>query len=257
MAVELSPPFACHPTARQTTTTLPTRMSIACRTRSHANAPLALFAGCCLYHKGNQYHIPTAKFTRAPVEQMGLVGLCKALAMTPNEVKGFENLCKLLKNVDISSALSVLDPANGEFLQHRQLCREPCYKTKWDTSYANDLCQLCQGIGTGPSPGVQLIGNNTFFFINYQDIPSHKCKEICHIIVVCKVCPEKDDPDCTRVTINNNRICYPGDVDSNTASLKIVKLILNSDLSRKDACFSTFDLKNSHLDTPMPNPEYV
>ncbi len=76
-------------------------------------------------------------------------------------------------------------------------------------------------------------------------------------MVVCEVPPKKDDPDRTRITIGGNRICYPGDVGTNTASLELVKLLLNSVLSRKGACFSTIDLKNFYLDTPMPDPKYL
>ncbi len=156
------------------------------------------------------------------------------------------------------SALSVLDPATGEFLEHRQLRRDPCYKAIWETSYANELDRLCQGIGSGSTPSSQRIaGTNTFFIINYQNIPLHKRKEICHTMVVCKVRPEKDDPDRTRITISGNRICFPGDVGTNTASLELVKLLLNSILSRKGARFSTIDLKKIYLDTLMPDPEYV
>jgi hypothetical protein len=103
----------------------------------------------------------------------------------------------------------------------------------------------------------QVAGTNTFFLINYQDILSHKRKEICHTTVVCEVCPEKDDPHHTRITIGGNRICYPGNVGTNMASLKLVKLLLNSVLSRKGARFSTINIKNFYLDTPMPDPEYI
>jgi hypothetical protein len=98
---------------------------------------------------------------------------------------------------------------------------------------------------------------NTICLINYNDIPLHKRKEICHTMVICKVRPEKDDPDRTRITIGGNRICYPGNVGTNTALLELVKLLLNSILSRKGARFSTINIKNFYLDTPMPNPEYV
>ncbi len=76
-------------------------------------------------------------------------------------------------------------------------------------------------------------------------------------MVVCEVRPEKDDPDRTRITIGGNRICYPGDVGTKTALLELVKLLLNSVLSRKGARFSTIDIKNFYLDTPMPDPKYV
>jgi hypothetical protein len=51
-------------------------------------------------------------------------------------------------------------------------------------------------------------------------------------MVVCEVRPEKDDPDRTRITIGGSRICYPGDVGTNTVSLELFKLLLNSVLSR-------------------------
>ncbi len=100
--------------------------------------------------------------------------------------------------------------------------------------HANELGRLCHGISYGPTPNSQRVaGTNTFCLINYNDIPLHKRKEICHTMVVCKVRPEKDDPDCTRITIGGNRICYPANVGTNTALLELVKLLLNSVLSRK------------------------
>jgi hypothetical protein len=76
-------------------------------------------------------------------------------------------------------------------------------------------------------------------------------------MVVCEVRPEKDDPDRTQITIGGNCICYPGDVGTNTALLELIKLLLNSVLSWKGAHFSSIELKNFYLDTPMPKPEYV
>jgi hypothetical protein len=199
-----------------------------------------------------------AKATRSPPVQLGFAGLCEAFSMSPKEVDGFANLCSSLAKIDQfdPSAFSVLDPVTGELLEHRQLCRDPRYKATWDTSYANDIGCLCQGIGLGSTPNSQRVaGTNTFFLIDYQDISSHKHKEICHTTVVCEVCPEKDDPDSTHITIGGNRICYPGYVGTNTALLELVKLLLNSVLSRKGAWFSTVNIKSFYLNTPMPDPE--
>ncbi len=89
------------------------------------------------------------------------------------------------------------------------------------------------------------------YCINYHDIPSHKKKEICHTMVVCEVRPEKDDPNHIQITIGGNCICYPGNVGTNTALLELLKLLVNSVLSWKGACFSSTNLKNFYLDTPM------
>ena len=226
---------------------LPPRIPIAHRTRARTNAPLALFSGHMPVYAG---YVPTPKSApKTALKPMGFAGLCRAHSMTTPEVLDFALLCR---------ALSVLDPTTGEFMEHRQLRRDPKYKPVWDKSYSNELGRLCQGIGTGASPTSKRVeGTNTFFLINYNDIPVHKRKEICHTLVVCEVRPEKDDPDRTRITIGGSRICFPGDVGTNTASLELVKIMLNSVLSRKGARFSTIDLKNFYLDTPMPDPEYV
>jgi hypothetical protein len=50
---------------------------------------------------------------------------------------------------------------------------------------------------------------------------------------------------------------FPGGVGTNTASLELFKLLLNSVLSCKGVRFSSIDLKNFYLDTPMPDPKYV
>jgi hypothetical protein len=200
--------------------------------------------------------IPTSKSVRRDEEYMDFVGLCQA--MDENDVESFAGLCQALHDAEPPSANAVLDPASGEFLEHRQLRRDPRYKTVWDTSYANELGRLCQGIGEGPKPGTKRVeGTNTFFIIDYDDIPAHKKKQVCHTKVVCEVRPEKDDPDRTRITIGGSIICYHGDVGTNTASLELIKILLNSVLSRKGARFSTIDLKNFYLDTPMKDSEYA
>ncbi len=133
--------------------------------------------------------MPTAKTTRALPAPLGFAGLCEAFSLSRKESNCFANLCSLLGKMDCLdlSALSVLDPATGEFLEHRQLRCDPRYKAVWDTSYANELGRLYQGVGSGATPSSQWVGGtNTFFIINYQDIPLHKRKEICHTMVVWK-----------------------------------------------------------------------
>ncbi len=76
-------------------------------------------------------------------------------------------------------------------------------------------------------------------------------------MVVWEVHPEKDDLNSTRITIGGNRICYPGDLHTNTALFELLKLFLNSVLSWNGARLSSIDRKDFYLDTPMPNPEYV
>ena len=75
--------------------------------------------------------------------------------------------------------------------------------------------------------------------------------------MVCEERPQEADPNRTRITIGGNRSIYPGEVATPTASLELVKLIINSVLSRHGAKFAWFEVKNFYLATPMDRSEFV
>jgi hypothetical protein len=104
---------------------LPAREPVAHRTRARAPAPapLALFTAGRPLHECATYQMPTAKTIRSPAEPIGFAGLCRAMPAT--EVSGFAGLCQALSLLDVPEALSVLDSSTGEFLEHRQLRRDP------------------------------------------------------------------------------------------------------------------------------------
>jgi hypothetical protein len=53
----------------------------------------------------------------------------------------------------INRAASVFDEGTGNFHKWRQLQTHPTLSTTWNTSYANKLGCLCQGIRTSPNDG--------------------------------------------------------------------------------------------------------
>ena len=134
----------------------------------------------------------------------------------------------------VLEALPFLDEELGKLLEHRQLRQHPRLKDTWDTSYSNELGRLCQGIGRGTvGPNKQIIkGTGTFKVIRFNDVPFEKRKNICHTRVVYEYRPEKDDPNRTRITIAGGHILVPFDVSTPTGSLELVKLMINSVLSR-------------------------
>ena len=87
---------------------------------------------------------------------------------------------------DANLALPVLDHDTGKTLEHRQLRRHPKYKETWDTSYANELGRLCQGIGSKPTlapttPATRqqrVAGTDTFRPIKYCDIPRERRHDV-------------------------------------------------------------------------------
>ncbi len=128
----------------------------------------------------------------------------------------------------------------------------------WNTYYANKLGRLCQGIGTGPNAGKHVKGAITLFPILYDMIPVDCCKEITYSKVVCMVQSEKgDDTNRMCITIGSNNIAYPGDVGTPSGLIELVKLLVNSILSQRNAQLATMDLKNFYLNIPLDRPEYV
>ena len=75
--------------------------------------------------------------------------------------------------------------------------------------------------------------------------------------MLCQERPGKSDPNRTCITICGTNVRYPGDVGTKTASLELLKLIINSVISRAGEKFVAFDVSNFYLDTPMKKAEHV
>ena len=126
--------------------------------------------------------------------------------------------------------MPVLNETSGQSLQYRQLRKHPKFAHIWNTSYANELGRLFQGIGkVSKGPRQQRVeGTNTFRLIKFSEIPKYRQHTIFHSMVVCEVKPHKEDSNRRRITVAGSQIFYLGDVDTPTGSLKLVKLIINS-----------------------------
>ena len=89
--------------------------------------------------------------------------------------------------------------------------------------------RLCQVVGKDPNGKGKIIEEtNTFFAIKFEDISKDRLNEICYTSVVCEVRPGGKDPNRKRIIICGTNVCYPGDVGTNTASLELFKLMINS-----------------------------
>ena len=117
--------------------------------------------------------------------------------------------------------MPVLSDETGSFLEYRQLWNHPKYQKIWEESYCNELGCLCQGIGTGDKglKKQRFSVTETFRVFWYEDVPADIIKEINYVGVVCEVCPQKDHPNRTWITIGDNVIIHLGYVATPTASL--------------------------------------
>ncbi len=89
------------------------------------------------------------------------------------------------------------------------------------------------------------------------DMRSHKTDSRMSLIkFVASIRTEKDEPHRIRATLGGNLINYPEDVGTPTADLLLIKIFLNSVISKEGGRFATADISNFYLMTPLRSPEY-
>jgi hypothetical protein len=139
----------------------------------------------------------------------------------------------------------------GECLNYRQLIRYPKYQKIWNTLAANEFGRLAQGVGG------RVKATNTIFFIPKDKVPKDRMKDVTYGSFTCNLKPNKTEKHQTRLTAGGDRINYPKDVCTPTADMTLVKILLNSIISTKEAKCVTLDVKDFYLNTPMKRCEYM
>ena len=88
------------------------------------------------------------------------------------------------------------------------------------------------------------------------DVPANKKPAYYNPQVRTKI---KDGETIYRVrgTIGGNQVQYSGKTAAHTASLPLIKILLNAVVSDPQARFMTADIKDFYLGTPLPQPEYM
>ncbi len=127
----------------------------------------------------------------------------------------------------------------------------PKYKELWGKSYTKELGLLAQGI-----PRVSK-GTNTIICICRKHISHDRKRNSMYPLVCVNYHPEKEDPNCTGVTVGGNLLHYPGDCSTSTVNMITVKLHPSSVISTKNARYCTINLKDFYLNTPMDQLEYM
>ena len=97
-----------------------------------------------------------------------------ASVITPAQATQRQYTAKFLQSLE----MSVLDETYGQSLQYRQLRKKPKFAHIWNTSYANELGRLYQGIGkSSKCPKHQHVeGTKTFRLIKFADMPQDRRK---------------------------------------------------------------------------------
>ncbi len=148
--------------------------------------------------------------------------------------------------------MAVVDTDTGKLLNYRQLMRSTKYKKAWSLSSANKFGGLANGIG-----GRIKNPTNTIKFIYQHKVPKEQKLDVINGQFVFTVRPKKAEPNQTQFTVGGDRINYPGKVSTPTAEMLVAKMLFNSVISTKGACFMTMDISNFYLMTPLHQPEFI
>jgi hypothetical protein len=101
-------------------------------------------------------------------------------------------LCKLTTNHFLGA---IINKDTGAILEYRHLVKNPATKSVWETSFANKIGCLFQGIQN-------LKGTDTCFLVAKLLIPTNKWSTYGHI--VCNFCPQKKEQNSIRLTVGGN-----------------------------------------------------
>ena len=99
---------------------------------------------------------------------------------------------------------------------------------------------------------------NTIFYLSHADsckIPQDRTVTYARIVIDHR--PQKEDPNRVRITVGGNLIDYPSELTTHTADMVSSKILWNSVISTKDACFAGTDIKNMYLETPLDQYEFM
>jgi hypothetical protein len=143
------------------------------------------------------------------------------------------------------------DADTVKYLNNRRLICDPKHSEILSKSAANKFGRLSQGVGR------RVKGTNTIVFIQKDQIPKDRVKEVTYGSFSCNMKPNKEKKECTRLTAGGDRINYPEVIGTPTADMTLVKIMLNSAISTKGARCVMLNVNDFNINTPMKRYEYV
>jgi hypothetical protein len=188
-------------------------------------------------------HVSKAKIDKTIPKENTLTRVTRA---RPQRRNNFNTRTYQRRNPE--RAQLVHDAKTGEYLNYRQLLRNPKHKDRWETSSANEFGRLAQGVTRIRKENA----TNTINFILKDMVPKDRIKDVTYGSFRCDYKPNKEEQYRTRLTAGGDQINYPFDCGTPTADMTLFKIILNSTISTKGAKCLMIDLANFYLNTPMP-----
>jgi hypothetical protein len=176
------------------------------------------------------YHVLNLAFNSPP-----MYTIPQALSVLPN--------C-ILHSINIREVCNrVVHPMSKEtiIMKYTKLMHDPVLSPLWVPAMSKELHMLAQGKeGT-------TVGTNTIFFLSHNKIRRiSKDHTVTYACIVIDHWPQKDDPNCVRITVGRNSINYPYELTTWTADMVSSKIMWNSIISMPNTKFGGTDIKNMY-----------
>ena len=119
---------------------------------------------------------------------------------------------------------------------------------------ANEFGKLLKGVGRNEDSTQRVKWSDIINFIRRMHVLIEK---MTYARFCCDVQLQKDNIDCTRLTVGGDRLKYNGKTSTETAGLETIKMHINSTISTKDAKYATADIGNFYTSSKLKSLEYM
>jgi hypothetical protein len=137
---------------------------------------------------------------------------------------------------------AVINEETGKLMEYKDLLKDPKYREDWSRAAANEFGRLFNGVGKNADGTQRIVDTNTCHWIKRSQVP--RGKKVTYARTVVAIRTEKAEQKRVRIAVGGDRLDYPGETSTDTASLDTTKLLINSVLSTPGARMRAINISN-------------
>jgi hypothetical protein len=122
-------------------------------------------------------------------------------------------------------ACAVINEETGKSMEYKDLLKDPKYREDWSRAAANEFGRLFNGVSKNADGTQRIVGTNTCRWIKISQVP--RGKKVTYARTVVAIRTEKAEQKRVRITVGGDRLDYPGETSTDTASLDTTKILIN------------------------------
>jgi hypothetical protein len=152
-------------------------------------------------------------------------------------------------------ANAVINEETGKSMEYKDLLKDPKYREDWSRAAANEFGHLFNGVGKNADGTQRIVGTNTCHWIRRSQVP--RGKKVTYARTVVAIRTEKAEQKRVWITAGGDRLDYPGETSTDTASLDTTKILINSILSKPGARMGAIGISNFYIHNGLKEYQYM